>query len=229
MKISLDDKFLLCGTLNGILVVIKIINKNKNLFFHTYKKIYDHNDIITSIFICDKLNISATCSKDGNILLYTMPKFKLVRCIKILIDNNKNENIYADNIFLSSTPIPCISVYISSKKIFKNYSINGFPINEVKEIDNTSYITSSKVIHDLNFQEYLIYGTNDAFIKIRKFPELNLINSIEFINKNPIESFDISLDHRFCFVYNTQENFAFFYEPNAAKIENSNVKEKKQK
>ena len=229
MKISLDDKFLLCGTLNGILVVIKIINKNKNLFFHTYKKIYDHNDIITSIFICDKLNICATCSKDGNILLYTMPKFKLVRCIKIFLDNNKNENIYADNIFLSSTPIPCISVYISSKKIFKNYSINGLPINEVKEIDNTSYITSSKVIHDLNFQEYLIYGTNDAFIKIRKFPELNLINSIEFINKNPIEAFDISLDHRFCFVYNTQENFAFFYEPNAAKIENSNVKEKKQK
>ena len=230
MKISLDDKFLLCGTLNGILVVIKIINKNKNLYFPLYKKIYDHIDIITSIFICDKLNICATCAKDGKILCYTIPKFKLVLCIKILLDNNnRNENIYADNIFLSSTPIPCISAYISSKKIFKNYSINGLPINEVQEIDDTSNITSSKVIHDLNFQEYLIYGTNNGLIKIRKFPELNLINSIEFENKNPIEAFDISLDHRFCCVYNTKENFAFFYEPNVNKMENSNNKEKKQK
>ena len=120
-------------------------------------------------------------------------------------------------------------MYISQKKIFKNYSVNGLPINEIKEIDNTNYITSSKVIHDLNFQEYLIYGTNNAFIKIRKFPELNLINSLEFENKNPIEAFDISLDHRFCFVNNSNANFAFFYEPNANKIENSNNKEKKQK
>ena len=229
MKISFDDNYLLCGTLKGVLVIIKIINRNKNLYFHIYKKIYDHNDIITSMFICDKLNICATCAKDGNILCYTMPKFKLVHCIKILLDNDKNDNtIYANDIFLSSTPVPCISVFISEKKIFKNYSINGIPINEIKEIDNSSNITSSKVIHDLNFQEYLIYGTDNGFIKIRKFPELTLINSIEFKEGNPIEAFDISFDHRFCYVYNGRENFAFFYEPNATKLDINN-KDKKQK
>ena len=99
---------------------------------------------------------------------------------------------------------------------------------QVQETDNTSYITSYKVINDLNFQEYLVYGTNNGFIKIRKFPELNLINSVEFLDGNPIETFDISFDHRFCYVYNGKENFSFFYESSAEKTEVNN-KEKKMK
>ena len=93
------------------------------------------------------------------------------------------------------------------------------PLYENYEIDNSTYINSSKVIYDLNFQEYLIYGTNNGFIKIRKFPELNLINYVEFLDGQPIESFDISFDHRFCYAYSGGENLAVFCEPEAGNIE----------
>ena len=227
MKISKDDKFLLCGTKKGILVIILIEIKNKTKVFSIYKKIFDHNNEINSIFISDKLNVCATCAKDGNIICYTIPKFKLFRCIKIMVTNdehkedikNENKNIYANNIFLSNSPIPCISVFISSQKLFKTYSINGVPLYENYEIDNSAYINSSKVIYDLNFQEYLIYGTNNGFIKIRKFPELNLVNFVEFLDGQPIEAFDLSFDHRFCYAYSGGENIAVFCEPEAGNIE----------
>ena len=227
MKISQDDKFLLCGTKKGIFVVLLIETKNKNKILSVYKKIFDHCGEINSIFICDKLNICATCAKDGNIICYTIPRFKIFRSIKIIINDdekkkeikNESKNIYGNNLFISSSPIPCISVFISSKKLFKTYSINGVPLYENSEIDNSSYITSSRVISDLNFQEYLIYGTNNGFIKIRKFPELNLINYVEFLEGQPIDAFDISFDHRFCYTYSGGENIALFCEHEAGNIE----------
>ena len=76
-------------------------------------------------------------------------------------------------------------------------------------MENSVYIKCSKIIHDLNFQDILIYGTNNGFIKIRKFPDMSLINTIEFLDGKPIETFTLSQDHRFCFAYCGGDNIAF--------------------
>ena len=115
-------------------------------------------------------------------------------------------NIFGNNIYLSSIPIPCVTVYISSLKLFKTYSINGVQLFENNETGNSTQFKCSKIIHDLNFQEFLIYGTNDGFIKIRKFPDMSLINTIDFLEGKPIETFALSQDQRFCYTYDGGDN-----------------------
>ena len=122
--------------------------------------------------------------------------------------DNENEFIFGNNVFLSSMPIPCITVFISSEKLFKTYSINGFPLFENNESGNSIAIKSYMIIHDLNFQDILIYGTNDGFIKIRKFPDMSLVKSIEFLDGQPIDTFALSQDYRFCYTYSGGDNIA---------------------
>ena len=220
MEMSIDEKYLLCGTKKGFIIAYLVKNKN----FIIKDKLYHHNEEITSISINDDLNMFATSSKDGCIMLYTLPNFKLVRTIKISINkynenyqiknNEEKELFFGNSIFLSKNPIPCITVFISSESLFKTYSINGTPLFENNESTNSSVIKSSMIIHDLNFQDLLIYGTNNGFIKIRKFPDMSLIKSIEFLDGQPIETFALSEDHRYCYTYSGGENIAIISDEN---------------
>ena len=121
-------------------------------------------------------------------------------------ENDINEipdKIYADNVFLSSYPLPCITIYISKMKLFLTYTINGEFVSEQKEEDkyNSTYITSSKLYKNLTFQEFLIYGTDKGIVKIRRFPDMNLVGDIiKVTNGTPIEILEISDDKRFCYV-----------------------------
>ena len=213
MELSKDDKLLLCGTKKGFIIAYSLENNNFNII----GKLFNHNDEITSISINDNLNMFGTTSKDGCIMLYTLPKFKLVRTIKITLNNNdkENESIFGNNIFLSSIPIPCVTVFISSLKLFKTYSINGIQLFENNETGNSTQLKCSKIIHDLNFQEFLIYGTNDGFIKIRKFPDMSLINTIDFLEGKPIETFALSQDQRFCYTYGGGDNIIVAFDEKA--------------
>ena len=228
LEMSKDEKNLLCGTKKGFVIAYSINNNN----FEIISKLFFHNDEITSISINDNLNIFASTSKDSCIMLHTLPNLKLIRTIKISLNKGQNfqyndyedEFIFANNVFLSSTPIPCVTIFISSKKLFKTYSINGLPLFENIESGNSIQIKCSTIIHDLNFQELLIYGTNDGFIKVRKFPDMSLINTIEFLDGQPVETFAISQDHRFCYAYSGGENIAIISDAEAgANIENKTI------
>ena len=204
MKMTKNENYLLCGTKKGFIIIYSVLGQN----FTKIHKILNHNDEITSISINDNLNMFATSSKDGCIMLYILPSFKLVRTIKLSLNEDKNEFIFGDNVFLSSCPIPCICIYISSKKVFRTYSINGAKLHENNELENSTYIKSSNIIHNYNFQEFLIYGTNNGFIKIRKFPDMSLVKTFEFLDGKPIEAFALSKDHSFCYAYSGGDNFA---------------------
>ena len=193
-----------CGSVNGILNVYIFENEYKLKFFKDLN-LFDVE--ITSISVNDNLNMLSVSSKDGFINLHILPSFDLVRTINLnKKDNNKNiENnmIYANNIFLSNFPLPCIVSYINSKRSFISHTINGKFISEVKE-NNKSYIIKSPIIYrSNNFQDILIYGTNDGFIKIRKFPEMILINSIEVFKNEIINEICLSQDKKYCFAWSS--------------------------
>ena len=78
------------------------------------------------------------------------------------------------------------------------------------------------IIHDLNFQDLLIYGTNNG-IKIRKFPDMSLIKTIEFLDGQPIETFALSQDHRYCYTYSGGENITIVSDKETKINEENNI------
>jgi WD40 repeat protein len=235
LEMSKDEKLLLCGAKDGSIFAFEVNGK-----MLTFKDTIDsHTDEITSISINDTLNMFASASMDGYIMIYILPSMKLVRAIHISslkqkIKNHINENniinnaneiiknqndkknefdneffeeykeqdcLYADNIFLSSSPLPCIAIFISKRRIFRSYTINGEFINEIEETEKSSKINSPIIYKNLYFQEFLVYGTNDGYIKIRAFPKMNLINSIKIYENNEIKELAFSKDKRYCYCW----------------------------
>ena len=202
IEYSKKEKLFYCGSINGILYIYKL----NDYIVEFQKKLYLFDDEITSISVNDTLNMFCASSKDGFINLHLLPSCELVRTI-YLNKNNDNENdkniAYANKIFLSNFPIPCIVAYINSKSSFRSYTINGKFINELKETNNSHKLKSPIIYKNNNFQDILIYGTNDGFIKIRKFPEMLLINCIEVFPNKEINEICISHDKKYCYVWNS--------------------------
>ena len=205
MEMTNDEKILLCGTKIGYLICFSVNGLNLSI----KNKIYLHNDEITSININNNLNMFSTSSLDGYINMHILPSFDLVRSIKISVVNKNffygnydDEFYYANNVFLSSSPLPCVTIFISSKRLFRTYTINGEFVEDREETKNSNYIKCSIIFNDLNFQEYLIYGTDDGRVKIRTFPTMDLINDIFPNDCNEIISMDISPDKKYCYLWN---------------------------
>jgi WD40 repeat protein len=115
IKTNSDFSFAYVGTKKGSLIIYKITETS--LIFK--KQINDHYLEILDININNNLQMIATSSYDNYINLYTLPKCKLVHNIKL------NLNEYANKIFLSNSPLPCIVTYFIKKKEFKVFTING--------------------------------------------------------------------------------------------------------
>ena len=118
-------------------------------------------------------------------------------------DEEDEEQIYADNVFLSSSPLPCVTVYISKKRLFRTYTINGEFVGEEQEDDenDSQYIKSPIIFKNLNFQDFLIYGTDKGCVTIRAFPKMNQIGNTINISDSSIETLEISKDKRYCYVW----------------------------
>ena len=110
MAIIQDENYILFGTKLGY-VACCILGESFKL--RPQCKINDHSDEITSISINDTLNMFASASMDGYIMIYILPTFVLVNSIQITqtiheTDISESEFLYANNIFLSSSPLPCL-------------------------------------------------------------------------------------------------------------------------
>ena len=201
------EKLFLFGSKHGNLYIYKLSDYNMKF----QKGLYLFDEEITSISINDNLNMFCVSSKDGFINLHILPSYDLVRTIYLnKKENNKYHNIngnklFANNIFLSNFPLPCITAYINSKKLFLSYTINGKLISEINECDDSYKLKDPIVYTNNNFQDILIYGTNDGLIKIRKFPEMTLINSISVFQnkKEEINALCVSYDKKYCYVWSS--------------------------
>ena len=111
-------------------------------------------------------------------------------------------------------PHPCVifllhlTLYINSKRLFKSYTINGEFICDINECDDSSKIKSPIIYTNNSFQDILIYGTNDGFIKIRKFPEMTLINSVKVFPGEEINTICVSPDKKHCYVWSSSNIIA---------------------
>ena len=222
LKMTSNEKLLFCGTKYGNIIIFNV----NGPILEKSKILYNHSGSITSISLNENLNMFASSSIDGYIHLYTLPSFTMVRSIQIsqkvkydikdydYEESKKNEYLYADNIFLSSSPLPCFTIYILSKKIFKTYSINGEFILQVEEDNDTGKIKCPLIFQNLQFHDYLIYGTEDGYVKIRSFPDMNLISSIRPFEGQEIKALELSPDKRFCYVWSHKDKIAIIEDAN---------------
>jgi hypothetical protein len=213
MKMTSDEKTLICGTHYGNIVIFNVDGLN----IQQSQILCHHSGSITSLTINDTLNMFSTSSIDGYIHMYTLPSLDLVRSIQIsqkvefnFDDENYNEiqkieNLYANDIFLSSNPLPCIVIFIKMKNKLITYSINGGFVSNYIEEDKIGHINSPILFHGTDFNDYLIYGTDEGFVNIIKLPELTLINKIKpYINER-IKTLELSKDKRFCYIWSDND------------------------
>ena len=216
MEMTKDEKKLLCGTKTGHLICFSV----NGLELEMKNNIFLHNDEITSISINDNLNMFATSSLDGYINIHILPSFDLVRSIKL---SEGKKHFYAKNVFLSSSPLPCITAFISSKNIFRAFTINGELIGDNEVIFTTKNIKCPIIFNDIYYQDYLIYGTDDGRVEIRKFPEMELINNQQIKENYDIVSMDITPDKKYCFAWSKDNKIVIITDSNTV-IDNEDKK-----
>lgn len=201
MVIDKSDTFAICGNTLGTIYIF-IINQNNKSEWTFYKKIKDHYSEITSLSINENLNIFISCSRDGYIMLYTLPDCKQINSFRItdnLFNENKNENnkIYYPNIsIISNSPLPLIIFYIKLRKSLSVFSINGHFIKEEK-IDFTINENGIKKFTDTQFKDYLlIYNSNKNCIDIYNIIDLKNVLSLPIIGHTFIDFiWNNDLDH----------------------------------
>ena len=85
------------------------------------------------------------------------------------------------------------------------YSINGGFVSNYIEEDKIGHINSPILFQGTDFNDYLIYGTDEGFVNIIKLPELTLINKIKpYINER-IKILELSKDKRFCYIWSDND------------------------
>lgn len=139
-----EEQYAFAGSKSGVLYIFKVNDYVWKL--ETY--LYDHYSEITFISVSNSMNVYATSSSDGYINLYTFPSNRLFRSIKL------PDNLTADYVFVSNSPLPSICVYSRISKMFYCYSINGFLLCE--EFEECKYIMSPQVLTDITFTDYLV-------------------------------------------------------------------------
>ena len=175
ISINKEESFMILGNIIGNIAIYKIDLENEK--WELYKKIFNQMNAISDININDDLNLFTTCSIDGFVNLYTLPLCKMVRSIKVPINDENNGKL--NYIFLSESSLPSIIIIIEEDKNCEilSYSINGRFLNSIKE---NAKIESTSKIKDLNSLEYLAYFV-DTQIYIRNLPSLSLQIIIEKI------------------------------------------------
>jgi WD40 repeat protein len=180
IALTSNQKTIIFGTQKGALMIYAIppMKNNDQLSLSKLKVINDHSDEIIEITLNENLQIIATSSYDEYIFIYTIPTYKCIRSFKF-------PNFYADNIIISSNPLPVIVLYCEECSEYKLFTLNGSVIDI-----NDTYITnqgidlSDEIKHkvitcfgmytDSKYVDHLIMGTDDGCVIIREFPTLKV-------------------------------------------------------
>ena len=188
---SKDYKYIFLGDIFGDIHIYKKVkklqnsesnknNKKKNYninndFNKTMKKLTDHNKQIKYIDYNPRLNLFLSYSLDGFINIYTFPKCKLVRAIKVFNFTDSKEIL--EKVVLVSYPFPMIFTY--DKNNMYTLTLNGVLINK-KIINDKDMIISPCIdknfglVQDCIFMEKKNKQNKDKIIRFKiSLPSLN--------------------------------------------------------
>ena len=195
--IDQKDNFSICSDIKGNIYIF-IIDKKEKKKWNIYKKIQNCYYEIISMDLNEKLNIFVTYSKDNICMIYTYPKFILVNSFKLY---NMNEEIFANKMLVSFSPLPSYLFYSEKQNKLYVYSINGEKYLE-KKIDK---VNNLKIFNNSYSQDYIYLNENNC-IKIFSMPDLNNIHTFNLKPDDEIYDMDISEDKSFISILTKENN-----------------------
>ena len=176
VSLTIDDSFSygITGDTMGIITVYNVIQTEWT--FKLY--LVNHISEITCLVINNYLNILVSAAYDGYINIYTVGKFQHVRSLKL------HHLSYANDVYISNCPLPCIIAFNKKSNLMKGFTING---SDILLCENKSLIEKTVTAYcyfkDEFFNDYLVMGTSQGYIIIFSFPLMKLENIIE-VKKN---------------------------------------------
>ena len=159
-KINIDESeaYAILANKSGS-VLVYIINPEKKYIWMLSRILSFNKTEIASLTIGENLNMFISCSKNGNCMLYSLPRIKLYNSQRINPHGEKEKKgIFFPIIIVFHSPLPCFIFYIRNLNYLYVYSINGKHLKKYKV--ETKYI-------DYQLKDYLmIYNSNDRTIDI---------------------------------------------------------------
>ena len=203
LEIDNNEEFIYAGTEKGSIIINQILNDGKIRFFSMKN---NHSEKINYINSNIRLNMFIDCSYDNYIHIYIMPKVQLIKSLY----NNFSYGSLINYSFLSSSPLPSFTLY-TNQNYFISFSLNGDKLDIIQEQD---FMISPIIYYHYDFMDYLIYGTGNNYLIIRKFPFMEqiyyvklqteeIINHsfyLENIKYKPIKFIQISNNKMFIYV-----------------------------
>jgi len=159
LAIDREERIGILGTKNGEISVFSI---GENMFWGLTQTLLNHSSEITSINICEEMQIFSSCSRDGIVNIYTLEnKPKLLQTIKTMGSIN-----YA---ILSQFPTPEIIIFYENK--ISCYSLFGQELlAEISEKFDSQI--EPKLVKDKDFDNYVSYIRRNELV-IKKLPFLD--------------------------------------------------------
>ncbi|CAG9328520.1 unnamed protein product [Blepharisma stoltei] len=183
--VDIDERVVVTGGKDGDVVVWQIDNDNLHHLWH----FFNHDEQVTFVTICQELHTFASCSLDGTCNIYSLTKGRLLRVINIA--NNIPISIVK---FSTSAPAKVI-LFSSEENMFYSYAVNGAQLHRNNE--RCKFVNSPMIVKDMNFRDFLIYGTESGDIVIRYAGTLEVLRRFTLSGGIPVISLIATRDLKF--------------------------------
>jgi hypothetical protein len=149
-----------------------------------------HAGTVTAVRLCSALRAFASTGVDGRCLLYALQSRRLLTVIDL-----QGKPIH--NCAFAPVAPSKLLLFTPSDQSLSSWSVNGSQLHSARE--DSQHIIRPVVRHDLNWKEFLLYGTELGEICIRKVNDMQVLRRLFVPQGAPILSVFVTHDLRFLF------------------------------
>jgi hypothetical protein len=186
IDVDAEEQTVLTGSKDGD-IVLWTIDKDTLKPSRHYA---DHSGPVTSVRLCRALQVFASVGVDGRCLSYSLLSGRLLRQISLV---GKPLATFA---FATVAPSKVL-LFTPVESSLYSFSVNGALLHRTKE--SSQHIIRPVVLHNLNWREFLLYGTEKGEIVMRAVSNLLPLRRFAVPQQAPVVSVFVSAELRFLF------------------------------
>jgi WD40 repeat protein len=186
IDVDAEEQTVLTGSKDGD-IVLWTIDKDTMKPSRQYA---DHSGPVTAVRLCRALQVFASVGVDGRCLSYSLLSGRLLRQISLV------GKPLATLAFAPVAPSKVLLFTPVDKSLY-SFSVNGALLHRTSE--SSQHIIRPVVLHNLNWKEFLLYGTEKGEIVMRAVSNLLPLRRLSVPQQAPVVSVFVSAELRFLF------------------------------